>query len=612
VFLCFSPALRNGFTGYDDPDYVTDNVHVNTGLSRQNFVWALTAAHSSNWHPLTWISHQVDCTLFGLNPAGHHLTNLLLHTANTVLLFLWLSGATGFRGRSAFVALVFGLHPLHVESVAWVAERKDVLSTLFGMLTLVAYSAYVRRPGISRYVLVAGLFAASLLAKPMLVTMPLLLLLLDWWPLGRRGVRRAIFEKLPLVALSALSSAATVWAQRRGGSVVTIEQLPLALRLENSAVSYIRYLWKTIWPVDLAAFYPFPFHGVPPWEWIASLLAITAVSGLAVATGRRHPWLAAGWCWYGLTLLPVIGIVQVGLQAMADRYMYVPMIGLLIAVTWEVSEAAQKLPVWLFRSAALLVPAACALLSWRQIQVWKDGVTLFTHALEATHDNFFAHDNLGVELDRRGRFEEALAHYRETLRIKPGDRNGEENYAQANFAKGERLFESGKLDEALASFREGIRYRPRDALARTQMGKILTQQRQFAAAIAELRTALAIEPTLAAAHMGLGVAFAWSGQAAEAGQAFADTLRYEPSNVEARYDLGLVMASMGRNAEALESFEAALRLRPDYGPVHAARIEALYQMGRYDEAWRAVLDARAVHVEVDRDLVARVAARRGR
>jgi len=610
VFLCFSPVLRNGFTGYDDPDYVTDNVHVNTGLSRQNFVWALTSAHSSNWHPLTWISHQIDCSLFGLNPAGHHLTNLLLHTANTVLLFLWLSGATGFRGRSAFVALVFGLHPLHVESVAWVAERKDVLSTLFGMLTLLAYSAYVRRPAVSRYALVAGLFAASLLAKPMLVTLPLLLLLLDWWPLGRTGVRRAILEKLPLVALSALSIAATVWAQRRGGSVVTIEQLPLALRLENSAVSCIRYLWKTIWPVDLAAFYPFPFHGVPSWAWIASLLAIAAVSGLAVAAGRRHPWLAAGWFWYGLTLLPVIGIVQVGLQAMADRYMYVPMIGLLIAVTWEVAQA--FLPVWFSRSAALLVLGLCAVLSWRQIQVWEDGVSLFTHALEVTQDNFLAHDNLGVELDNRGRFEEALAHYRETLRIKPGDRRGEQNYAQASFAKGERLFESGKLDEALASFREGIRYRPRDALARTQMGKILTQQRHLPAAIAELRTALAIDPTLAAAHMGLGVAFAWSGQAAEAGRAFADALRYEPTNVEAHYDLGLVMASMERNAEALESFEAVLRLKPDYGPAHAARIEALYRMGRYEEAWRAVLDARAVHVEVDRGLVARVAARQGR
>ena len=577
VLVAFSPTLRNGFVGYDDSEYIIDNVHVNTGLNRQNIVWAFTAAHSSNWHPLTWLSHALDCTLFGLNPTGHHLTSLLLHIANTILLFLWLSGATGYVARSAFVAAVFGLHPLHVESVAWVAERKDVLSTFFWLLTLIAYGAYAKRPAVSRYVLVAALFTAGLMSKQMLVTVPLLLLLLDWWPLERRqSWQRLVIEKLPLMFLAALASAVAFWTQRQSGAAATTEQLPASLRLSNAVVSYVRYLWKTIWPVDLAVFYPFPADGIPTWKVAASLLVLAVVSWLAFTARKRRPWLAAGWLWYVLTLLPVIGIVQVGMQAIADRYMYVPMIGLLIAVTWEcAARPSRLLPV-----VAGLVLAMCVVLSLRQIRVWEDGVTLFTHAIAVTQDNFVAHDNLGVELDRRGRFDEALDHYRETLRIKPGDRYGEQNYAQATFEKGARLFAAGNLPEALETFREGLRYRPRNALAHTYLGLILTQQRQLPAAIAELRKAIAIEPALARAHMGLGVALAWSGDAVEAAKAFRGTLRHDPSNVEAHYNLGMALAAQGLNKEALDSFDAALRLKPDFEPAQTARAEMLAQIGR--------------------------------
>jgi Flp pilus assembly protein TadD len=600
VFLCFSPTVRNGFVGYDDPEYVTDNGHVSTGLTARNVEWAFTTAHSSNWHPLTWLSHALDCELFGLAPAGHHFTSLLLHVANTLLLFLWLAN----------VALVFGLHPLHVESVAWVSERKDVLSTLFWMLTLLAYSAYARKPGVARYCLVAALFAAGLLSKPMLVTVPLLLLLLDGWPLSRtERLSRLVWEKLPLLALSALSCAAAVWAERQSGSVATIEQLPIGLRLSNAAVSYIRYLLKTVWPANLAVFYPFPLNGIAVWKVAGSLLLLAGVSWLAFAVRRRHPWLSVGWYWYVLTLLPVIGIVQVGMQAMADRYLYVPMIGLLIAVTWECGEISARSKVWArsLSVAAALVLSACAVLSWRQIHFWKDGVVLFRHALEVTQDNFTAHNNLGVELDRRGRFEEALVHYRETLRIKPGDRHGEANYAQANFAKGERLFGQGALRDALASFQEGIRYRPRNALAHTYAGLILSQLHQPDAAIAEFHQALGIDPTLARAHMGLGVVLAWSGQAEEAERAFQAAVLHDPANVEAHYDLGLVQMSLGRNLEALESYGGALRLKPDFGPAHAARAEALYAMARYDEAWSALLAARASGATVDPVFAARLA-----
>jgi tetratricopeptide (TPR) repeat protein len=493
-----------------------------------------------------------------------------------------------------------------------VSERKDVLSTLFWMLTLLAYSAYVRKPGAARYCLVAALFTAGLLSKPMLVTVPLLLLLLDWWPLGRKERwQRLVGEKFPLLALSALSCAAAVWAQRQSGSVATIEQLPAGLRLSNAAVSYIRYLLKTVWPADLAVFYPFPIHGIAIWKVTGSLVALAVLSWLAFAGRRRHPWLTVGWYWYVVTLLPVIGIVQVGMQAMADRYLYVPMIGLLIALTWECGDLAARSKVWArsMRVAAALVLSACALLSWRQIHFWKDGVVLFTHAIEATQDNFTAHNNLGVELDRRGRFEEALIHYRETLRIKPGDRHGEENYAQASFAKGERLFGQGALRDALASFQEGIRYRPRNALAHAYAGLILTQLHQPDAAIGEFHLAIEIDPALARAHLGLGVVLAWSGRAEEAGRAFRAAVLHDPANVEAHYDLGLVQASLGRNLEALESYGAALRLKPDFGPAHAARAEALYAMARYDEAWSAVLAARGANTVVDPAFAARLAGR---
>jgi len=556
VLVVFLPTVRNGFTGYDDPEYVTANPHVNTGLSWENARWALTAAHSSNWHPLTWLSHALDCTLFELAPAGHHGTSLVLHAINAALVFLWLAGATGRLGLSACVALVFGLHPLHVESVAWVSERKDVLSTLFWLLALIAYTAYARKGGMARYCLVAALLAAGLLAKQMPVTMPMLLLVLDWWPL-ERGVR--LVEKLPLLAISAMAAAAAIWAQRMGGAVSTLEQLPLGLRLENAAVSYVRYLGKMAWPVDLAVFYPMPPHGIPVWQAAASVAAIAAISAGAFAVRRRHPWLLAGWCWYVITLAPVIGIVQVGMQAMADRYTYVPMIGIAMAVVWEVGDRWPR-PAAVVGVAAL---AAMAVLSWRQIAVWQDGVSLFTHAIAVTTDNFVAHDNLGVELDRRGRADEALEQYRETLRIKPGDRNGEANYAQASFAKGERLYSARHAAEALAMFREGLRYRPRNAMAHSYVGLILTEQNQLGAAAAEFRRAIEIDPRLTRAHLGLGAAMARAGDAAGARRSFQDAVRSDPGNFEARFDLAVVDEATGRLREAQESYDAALGIKPD-------------------------------------------------
>ena len=472
VAAAFAPAVGNGFVGYDDSGYVTRQPHVAGGLTAAGLAWSLTAVLQSNWHPLTWVSHMLDVTLFGLSPAGHHATSVLLHLANTLLLFHLLHRETRRVGPSLFVAAVFGVHPLHVESVAWVAERKDVLSTLFWLLALAAYGTYTRRPHAGRYALVLVLFAAGLASKPMVVTLPLTLLLWDVWPLGRLervGLRRALIEKGPFVGLAALSAAVTIHAQRAGGSLADIEALPLGLRLGNAVVSYVVYAGQTLWPAGLSTFYPHPASGLSPW-WVAAAVAALLVSTVW-AIGQRHarPWVPVGLGWYVITLLPVVGVVQVGLQARADRYMYVPMIGLLIALAWTADEVVSRSRVATARMTTALAGLAVLALgvaAWRQVHVWHDGVTLWTHALAVTDDNFIAHDNLGVELDALGRPDEALAHYRETLRIKPGDRHGTYNYAMACFGKGERLLGQGDPEAALAMFREGLAYRPDNADAR--------------------------------------------------------------------------------------------------------------------------------------------------
>jgi Tfp pilus assembly protein PilF len=534
VLFCHSGALRNGFTGYDDPDYVTSNPHVNTGLTGANVLWAFTAAYANNWHPLTWISHALDCTLFGLNATGHHLTSVLLHVLTTVLLFLWLEGLTRLRARSAFVALAFGLHPLHVESVAWIAERKDVLSAFFWMGTLLAYEAYRRQPGVWRYLVVAALLAAGLLSKPMVVTLPVILLLVDLW----QGRPARVVEKLPLFALAAVASTATVWAHQQGGSVAAMEALPLGFRVSNAAIGYMRYLSKTIWPVDLAVFYPMPAT-IPLWAGVAAGISVALITVAVIAGRRRHPALAFGWAWYVITLLPVIGIVQTGMQSIADRYMYLPMVGLLIAVAWELAPLRGSA----FAAAILLI--ACAVLTGGQIPVWRDGVTLFTHAIAATDGNFVAHNNLGVELDRRGQPDAALEHYREAIRIRPGDRNSERNYGQAVVDKGGRLCQQGRFDEALAAFHEGLQHRPDSALAHFYIGMILMQREQIPPAIGELRQAIAMDPKLARAHVGLGVALAHAGNFAGAKRSLGDALRIDPANAEAKYDLELIQRATG-------------------------------------------------------------------
>jgi hypothetical protein len=422
----------HAFVTYDDYQYVVENPHVRHGLTLRGIAWAFTTGYASNWHPLTWLSHMLDCTLYGLNPMGHHVNSLLLHLANTLLLFWVLRRMTTALWRSAFVAALFALHPLHVESVAWVAERKDLLSTLFWMMTMGAYALYVERPGLGRYLFTLLLFALGLMAKPMLVTLPFVLLLLDYWPLGRRHhpPLRLIREKLPFFALTAISSMITFSVQKSWGAVIFT--LPLKDRIANALVSYVTYIAKTIWPANLACFYPHPLDTLPLWQVGGSLLLLVSISVFVIRARQRCPYLPVGWFWYLGTLVPVIGLVQVGAQAMADRYTYVPLIGLFLITAWTAAEVGSKgsalrMSLWV----GMLIPFL-AVGSWLQAQSWQTSVTLFEHTLTVTRNNLIAHNNLGNNPNhatshnnlgsvfmQQGRLQEAIAHLSKAVQIDP-------------------------------------------------------------------------------------------------------------------------------------------------------------------------------------------------
>jgi tetratricopeptide (TPR) repeat protein len=474
VAFCFAPLARNGFINYDDDKYVTANPLLEGTVTPNTFRWAFTTFRAANWHPLTWISHQADVALFGFNPRGHHLTSLALHAANTLLLFLLLLRWTGSTWRSAFVSTLFGIHPLHVESVAWVAERKDVLSTLFLFLTLLAYGRYAARSSRANYSAVAILFTLGLLAKPMLVTLPLLLIVLDYWPLGRLGAssRRApgrslpapaalLAEKIPLVALAALSGLMTLAAQTRGGAVKTLEDYPFGIRLANAVVSVVRYLEKTLWPKSLAVFYPHPGGTLSAAAVAAAALLVVAVTLAAVRAAPRRPYALAGWGWYLVTLSPVLGLVQVGYQAMADRYTYIPLTGLFVAAVWTVGDLAKpwRLGREVLAAAAVALVLLLTATTRSQVRVWQNGVSLFEHALAVTDDNYVAHDNLAAELERQGRTREAMRHTLEALRIYP-DRE-----PQRYLRFGKALMAEGLLDEAVEVFEKAVIMNPADPSA---------------------------------------------------------------------------------------------------------------------------------------------------
>src|SRR6059036_2402990 len=438
TWIVFGQTLGHDFINYDDPRYVYENPKINTGLTSAGVLWAFTHSHAENWHPLTSISHMLDCQLFGLQAGWHHFTNVLLHTIAVILLFLVFREMTGAIWRSAFVAAVFAIHPLRVESVAWIAERKDVLSGVFFMLTLLAYVYYVRLPQLRRYLVVVFVFACGLMSKPMLVTLPFVLLLLDYWPLDRiKGrVWARVLEKLPLIALSAVSSIATLVAQK--GAVGYTEELPILERLNNAVVSYVLYIWQMLWPVNLAVFYPHPENRLRLWVIIASLLLLICVTAIAITLQKRRPYLITGWLWYLGMLLPVIGLVQVGWQGRADRYTYLPQIGLYIAATWTVADLTRlcRHQRIILNAAALLTIVVLSCCAWVQTRYWRDSETLFKHALAVTTNNDVAKNNLGIVYLRRGNVDEAISLLQAAVDLRPDNSPAHDNLAKAFLQKG--------------------------------------------------------------------------------------------------------------------------------------------------------------------------------
>lgn len=528
----------NQFLLWDDRAYIVENPHVRTGLSLENAIWAFRTANVSYWHPLAWLSHMLDCELYGLNPRGHHLNALLLHTLNSLLLFVVLQKMTGALWKSALVAAIFSVHPLRIESVAWVSERKDVLGTFFWMTTLLAYIGYTRQKGRLHYLLVLFSFGLVLMTKATLVTLPFVLLLLDYWPLGRGGVRssstslrRLLLEKLPLFLLAVTSGAVTLFTSGNVGALNPYG-LPLKFQVGNALVSYVKYMAKMVWPSNLSFLYPHPLDTLPLWEPIVSLGVLAAVSILCLRQLRRRPYLAVGWFWYLGTLVPVIGFWQVGAQAMADRFTYVPHVGLLIGSIWLLSSLTSKWRprVFFLSLASGLVIFLLSMSTYHQLRYWRDSTSLFSRALHVTSNNYLAHHLLGSVLLGEGRLEEALSQFSESHRIRPG-------FVPSLYNMGVIMSGSGRLDEAAEFYLKGLKIDPNDASIHNNLGNIYARQGKVKDAVESLTTALRIRPDFALAHNNLANLLLQEGEREKAIEHYNIALQIEPEFKEARYNL---------------------------------------------------------------------------
>jgi tetratricopeptide (TPR) repeat protein len=552
IFAVYGQVRTYSFVSYDDPIYVAENPHVRAGLSWDGVVWAFTTFHDANWFPLTWLSHMLDCQFFGLDSGWHHLTNVWIHALSTLLLFAVLKRMTGARWRSAMVALLFAVHPLHVESVAWVAERKDVLSGFFWMLTLWLYTRYADEPSPLRYSLTLLAFCLGLMAKPMLVTLPVVLLLLDYWPL-KRGLR--IAEKIPFFVASLAASVVTYVAHQRGGAVAAFDVVPLLVRTENALIAYVTYVVKMFWPTHLAAFYPFSLEPILLPAAFAGV-AMAVVTVLVLRAVPRRPYLAVGWFWYVVTLAPVIGLIQTGSQSRADRYTYIPMIGLTIALVWGISEVLEPWPQIRVALAAA-VGVACLALTWFQVQTWRDDISLYQHAIDVVPDNYVARYNLAAVLETEGRTDEAVGQLREAVRVRP-------YYTPARAELGQLLATQGHLDEALRELQTAVKQRPDDAVARFRLGSVLGNLGHSGEAADQFSQAVRLQPENADARFNLGLALAQEGQLQEAVREFNATVRLRPDDAVARFNLGIALARLGRMDESIVQFSEAVRLKPDF------------------------------------------------
>lgn len=607
IWLVFGRTIQHDFVNFDDDVYVYKNPDVTNGLSWQAVARAFTQVRSSNWHPLTWMSHMLDGQWYGLKPGGHHLTNVLLHTATAILLFLVLwqmtrprepTATAAVRGSvakmrpspghaaalwgSAFIAAVFAVHPLRVESVAWVAERKDVLSGLFFMLTLGAYVRYVRRPwSVGRYSLVMLMQALALMSKPMVVTLPFVLLLLDYWPLkrldfsgGKASPWRLIAEKLPLLALSGAACAVTLFSQKHAMS-----SLPFSLRLENAVVSCVVYLKQMIYPAGLAVLYPFPVGGIASWKIAASAVLLLAISAVAVAGWRKRPWWLVGWLWYLGMLVPVIGLLQVGVQARADRYTYLPQIGLTVLLTWSVADwcAGWRQRRWILGGLGAVILAALILSARTQTAFWRNSESLWTHTLACTSDNFMAHDNYGNALLDQGKTDEAIAHFEQAIQIKP-------DHAEAHYNLANALVRKGRSDDAIVHYQRALELKPDDPKTHCNLGIAYLQKGDVDDAIAQLQITLQLKPDDLVVRNNLGNALFQKGKLDEAIAQFQQILQLKPDDPKAWCNLGIAFLQKGNTDEGIANLRKALQLEPDNAVIWNNLGNALVQKGDLDEA----------------------------
>lgn len=602
--VVYAQLRQHGFIHFDDDEYIYANPHVATGLSRANIAWAFTAYYSNNWHPITWISHMIDCQLFGLDPGAHHAMGAALHGLNAILVFVLLWRLTGALWRSAIVAAVFAVHPMHVESVAWASERKDVLSTCFGLLTLLTYAAYAKRPRVAAYLLVLLLFALGIMSKPMLVTLPFVMLLLDYWPLHRFGgatrERRPgsatspgglLLEKLPMLAIVVASSILTLTAQSRGGVVISINEIPLAMRGTNALVSFVRYAVKLVLPLTQAFYYP---YAKQPQVLLAvgATIVLIGVSAWCWRCRRERPWAIVGWLWYVGTLVPVIGLVQVATQSIADRYTYIPSIGLSILIVWGLGELAQRAPRL---RPALIGLAAVALIAMAakahaQAGYWRDGITLFTRDTQVVHDNVLGERLLGVALSDAGRYAEAIPRFENVLRIHPQDALSwfdiavnrdrmsdstaaeaayrtalalDPNRIEARYNLATMLSRLGHVNEAIAQFDSTVRQRPDYAEAFNNLGNALSKAGRDSEAVLRYRDAIRLNPGYAQAYNNLGTIDHRYGRDQEALEDYAQALRINPAFAEAELNTGIIYLARNDTTAAREHFGAAIRIRPD-------------------------------------------------
>lgn len=604
------PVRDNDFVTYDDPVYVTENAHVQSGITKDGLIWALTDTSTGNWHPVTWLSHMLDCELFHLRSGSHHLVSLALHAANVCLLFLLLAAMTRSLGRSAFVAAAFAIHPLHVESVAWIAERKDLLAAFFGLLAILAWLRWLSRPRPGGYLLVGVFHALSLASKPMLVTLPVVLLLLDVWPLHRlepphalpsdarasapgvfsagaaalaRWLRRAlplITEKAPLFALSLVFCVIALLTQHRSGSVASLESIGIGLRIENAAVSYVLYLRDALLPRKLTVLYPYPDRGYPVVVVLACVLFLALATVTAMRAARTRPWLMVGWTWYVVTLLPVIGLVQIGVQARADRYTYLPLIGPFLMIAWTVPElVAARSP----RRLALAVSlGAAVILTWAvmtraQLGYWKDSTSLYTRALFLEPHNPEIQYNLADALAETGALREAVVRYRAALRDDP-------DYAEAHNNLGNALRRLGRAEEATAEYRSALAIDARSALVHNNLGLVLAEQDKLEEAVVHYVEALRLDPSYTGARRNLGRALHRLGRLDDAETELRAVVREEPRDPDAAYGLANVLVSQGRTVEAVADYQRALQIRPRHAATHMRLAVALGLLGRSEEA----------------------------